>query len=387
MEKLRWLEIENYRGIKQAKLTDFRDINVIVGKNNTGKSTILESIYLNTTAQDLDLLGRDPIRVIFTRRGIPLSFSGKIYAKWPEFDIFDVSYYFGYLFYSGGTEEPITFSSNVDKYGFRLIREIPEKVLVHITDYLEKRYSRLKRVELGMLHFLILDSFERPLIIAHEELREDGVSNIIRYIPRYYYTANKTLKRRKERKVILFDTHWLFHGSTLIREETPILSTIRRLDRRARINIPELVEFLSEQIGYEIISVESKLTDYYILTKNEELIPFSLLGDGTKMAIVYFYILSLKDSFILLEEPENHLHPKLMDRCIDLMVKSAKNNQIFITTHSLEFLEKMLEKAKDTNVRLRVFSITSLKNGILEYDSYDLDEAYAAVNKIGVDLR
>lgn len=72
MEKLRWLEIENYRGIRAAKLENFGDFNVIVGKNNTGKSTILESIYLNITAQDLDLISNDPILLIFRRRGVSL---------------------------------------------------------------------------------------------------------------------------------------------------------------------------------------------------------------------------------------------------------------------------------------------------------------------------
>lgn len=387
MEKLKWLEIENYRGIRAARLENFGDINVIVGKNNTGKSTILESIYLNITAADLDLLGRDPIRIIFTRRGIPLSFPRGTSIRGQEIEVADVYHYLGYIFYRGDIEKHVAFSSNINEYSLRVLKEIPDITLDLILDYLERIYSRLKRVELGMLHFLVVDSFERPLIIAYEELREEKVSNTIRFLSRYYYTTNKTLKRRKEKKIILADTHWLFPASTLIPDEAPILTTIKRLDRHTRINIPDLVNFLSEQLGYEILSIEPKLTDYYIVTKKDELIPFSLLGDGTKMALAYFYILSLKESFILLEEPENHLHPKLMNRCIELMLESSKKNQIFITTHSLEFLQKIIEKAKEKSIDLKVFSISNLKDGIVEYNSYDLDEAYAAVNKIGVDLR
>ena len=36
MKKIQWLEIEYYRGIKWANLEAFGDINIIVGKNNTG---------------------------------------------------------------------------------------------------------------------------------------------------------------------------------------------------------------------------------------------------------------------------------------------------------------------------------------------------------------
>ncbi len=40
------IEIENFRGIKHAKISDFKRVNLLVGKNNSGKSTVLESLYL-----------------------------------------------------------------------------------------------------------------------------------------------------------------------------------------------------------------------------------------------------------------------------------------------------------------------------------------------------
>ena len=36
-EKIRNLEISNYRGIKHADLENFGDINVLIGKNGTRK--------------------------------------------------------------------------------------------------------------------------------------------------------------------------------------------------------------------------------------------------------------------------------------------------------------------------------------------------------------
>ncbi|MFN4151559.1 MAG: hypothetical protein ACK4IX_11495, partial [Candidatus Sericytochromatia bacterium] len=40
------ISIENNRGIKSFSLEDFRQINLIYGKNNTCKTTILESLYI-----------------------------------------------------------------------------------------------------------------------------------------------------------------------------------------------------------------------------------------------------------------------------------------------------------------------------------------------------
>lgn len=381
MEKLRWLEIENYRGIRSAKLENFGDINVIVGKNNTGKSSILESIYLNITAQDLDLISNDPILFIFRRRGVSLHVPLP-YRRSLEID--DIFHYLGYIFYRENIDEQVKFNSNLWEYGLKVIKdEIPESLLEFVTHYLTKR--RFPKVEIGELLFIVSDNIQRPLMVAFEVVVGEEVKYDIRFITHRLYVDKLSLRRQKRKNVIMVDSHWLFYYYRW--EEPPIKTALMRLERYVKIDKEELVEFLSEQLGNNILTVEPRLFDIYVVTEEDRFIPFSLLGDGTKISLVYFYTLSMKNSYILFEEPENHLHPKLMDRCIDLMLNSAKSNQIFITTHSLEFLEKTLERAKNADVNLKVFSITNLKNGLLEYESYDLDEAYAAVNRIGVDLR
>ena len=381
MEKLQWLEIENYRGVRAARLENFGDINVIVGKNNTGKSTILESIYLNITAQDLDLISNDPILLIFRRRGVSLHVPLP-YRRSLEID--DIFHYLGYIFYRENIDEQVKFNSNLREYGLKVIKDgIPEDMLEFVTYYLTKR--RFPKVEIGELLFIVSDNIQRPLMVAFEVILGEEVKYDVRFITHRLYVDKLSLRRQKRKNAIMVDSHWLFHYYRW--EEPPIKTALMRLERYVKIDKDELVEFLSEQLGNNILTVEPRLFDIYVVTEDDRYIPFSLLGDGTKISLVYFYTLSLKNSYILFEEPENHLHPKLMDRCIDLMLRSTKDNQIFITTHSLEFLEKTLERAKNADVNLRVFSITNLKNGLLEYVSYDLNEAYAAVNEIGVDLR
>ena len=40
------IEIERFRGIRYANIEGFRQINLFFGKNNCGKSTLLESLFL-----------------------------------------------------------------------------------------------------------------------------------------------------------------------------------------------------------------------------------------------------------------------------------------------------------------------------------------------------
>jgi AAA15 family ATPase/GTPase len=40
------LEIQNFRGLRDVKLTGLKSINLIVGGNDTGKTSILEALVL-----------------------------------------------------------------------------------------------------------------------------------------------------------------------------------------------------------------------------------------------------------------------------------------------------------------------------------------------------
>jgi AAA15 family ATPase/GTPase len=42
--------IKNFRGIQTGQIDRFRKFNLLVGPNNSGKSTVLEALYLATTA-------------------------------------------------------------------------------------------------------------------------------------------------------------------------------------------------------------------------------------------------------------------------------------------------------------------------------------------------
>lgn len=68
---LRELYIEGYRGIKRAEIKDLAQINIFIGKNNSGKSSILEAIYLLSSAfSKSDPLERNKIEYLLSRRGV-----------------------------------------------------------------------------------------------------------------------------------------------------------------------------------------------------------------------------------------------------------------------------------------------------------------------------
>jgi energy-coupling factor transporter ATP-binding protein EcfA2 len=55
------LHIENFRGIREGKLTDLADVNVLIGRNGSGKSTVAEAVLRVAMGQSnpFDVVRRD----------------------------------------------------------------------------------------------------------------------------------------------------------------------------------------------------------------------------------------------------------------------------------------------------------------------------------------
>ncbi|MHA2127792.1 MAG: AAA family ATPase [Promethearchaeota archaeon] len=103
----------------------------------------------------------------------------------------------------------------------------------------------------------------------------------------------------------------------------------------------ELHEYFPDIITMQqMVDIEGKT----FLNFKEKDIDFELrienLGEGI-LNIVHFlaYIKELKENKILfIEEPELHLHPGLENKLRDKLIEISNKNLIFITTHSREFL-------------------------------------------------
>ncbi|MHA1506468.1 MAG: AAA family ATPase [Candidatus Asgardarchaeia archaeon] len=63
------MTIRNFRGIKECSIDEFADVNVLIGRNGSGKSTILESIYLSSAWTNPHDVLRDQKRLILLYRG------------------------------------------------------------------------------------------------------------------------------------------------------------------------------------------------------------------------------------------------------------------------------------------------------------------------------
>jgi AAA15 family ATPase/GTPase len=90
---------------------------------------------------------------------------------------------------------------------------------------------------------------------------------------------------------------------------------------------------------------------------------------------------------LLIDEYETAIHPKAMDLVFDFLIKVCKerNIQVFMTTHSYEALEKMLQcESNSDDIRV----ITMLKNADRTTARVlDRDKAFYVRDELGLELR
>ena len=63
------LEIKNFKGIREGKISGLAQVNVLVGRNNSGKSTVLDALLLMRCAfATKDYLGQDGLEQVSERK-------------------------------------------------------------------------------------------------------------------------------------------------------------------------------------------------------------------------------------------------------------------------------------------------------------------------------
>jgi len=83
-EKIKGVYLKNFRSFKELKIKNLGDINVIVGKNNTGKSTFLEAIFLGLNSktkflnEELDKHIFSPTFFLFYKRKFYLEYGHEL---------------------------------------------------------------------------------------------------------------------------------------------------------------------------------------------------------------------------------------------------------------------------------------------------------------------
>jgi predicted ATP-dependent endonuclease of OLD family len=312
--KVKKLKITNFKGIKDLEL-DFTYQNydkildniVIYGINGTGKSTILEAIYLCLTvgatySHFFDLKDFHESRKLEEILVDSISLGSEwIYHNEQEFII------------------DIQISDN---------KELIDATLeYHRKDGLKWKIQN--NVSLDLNSFTYLSSYR---VLNPSRVQSAGDWNQIDKINRKFENNYDTVKQYlvnliTDKKV-----------ETLTSKKRKVLEKIKQ----------SFKIFFPEKVFLEQLSRTEETKDYRLMIKNEDgsIVDLDQLSSGEREVIAFFTYLCTKatnNSILIIDESELHLHSKWQSIMLYAIHKLFPNSQLFLATHSKEIHESSSE--------------------------------------------
>ncbi|GEM_PF-1252560 len=159
----------------------------------------------------------------------------------------------------------------------------------------------------------------------------------------------------------------------------------------SRGRIDKVITLIKEQIPY-IEDIRKTDTGLFIFTTQySKPVPLSSMGEGFISLLKISFILSLIDyGIFVLEEPEVLLHPKYIDLISEELISKINDSQFFISTHSLDLLQSVLNIAEKYG-KLEEIAVIRLHyrediNDVV-HEVLSGYEAKDEIDEIGTDLR
>ncbi|WP_268807472.1 AAA family ATPase [Thermosipho atlanticus] len=364
--------MENFRKFKFLVLEDLSNINIFFGDNNSGKTTILEALFLHSSGLNIGAF----INVVFPAR---------------QKNIFTSNYEFGEdllnLFYngfdsSGDLKINIISIDENDSENKTEIKFFPSTFLsqlmvdnvstnYEVTDFVNESNKMKENVEQGSLVFL-------------------GKMEVTMNNEKKLYELTLPLKIESSKYLKLAVYHdILSHRNPSI--EKILYGDLKRKDKLNE-TVQELQKVFPEITGIDNIPYPDGSPKIYVQTKNSKL-PFSLFGDGFRR---FFYLIGnmemYRNSVHLIEEIDATFHPSSVPTLARLLINYSLNyyEQMFLTSHNQEFLEIFLNAFEDRKEilenNIRVFTLKELngKQKLLKLNGFD---ALKYIKKFNMELR
>lgn len=349
------LQINSFRGLTGLKLSDLGWVNILVGENNSGKTTILEAVsivcnpldpfqWIGTSERRLNI-GRTPTAIRPSLESIKWLFPQE------SSNLKDSEYQGEIEIYVSGTIDISVLAtiSEISSIGIRIDEEDAQSEAEDISG-LEAEYTR-SGLELEVLLTKPYDGLLNPLSHETDETF-------------YFWDDERFVQRKRLRGKALLN-HVIVYPSY---SSSDVLLTLRLTQitkEGTKNNLLEVVRLFDPEIlDIQILATSSNRSSLYIQHQKLGFAPFYTFGDGLKKTLLIALALPFaKNGILLIDEIETSIHCSALNKVLSWLIKACKLNQtqLFITTHSLEAVDAMLDAESEKN-EIVAFRLNSENN-------------------------
>jgi len=306
------IAIHKFRGFKKTKLSELRQVNLIGGPNNIGKTVLLEALLLNCapTVQNVSLLKR--------LRGLDTEHN----KEFPE-------YTWDHFFFNQQKQEPITIVCTYDDD-----KEIT--LSIHCDESKEEFESSLE--EDNVTGLISVSNFETTLkSTLHFNDLIDGKNYPVLALTSHAkgITGNTFKKVHEIIQVSYMPPAYQRTNASLAKE-------YGKAEKRNQANLVLKALQIMDSSIEEIKTAVVGGVHLEIKRQNGYFMPLSLFGDAMKKVTnIVLNLINNNSAVLLIDEIENGIHHTVQEAFWLFLFKLATEFevQIFATSHSAEMIQ------------------------------------------------
>ena len=310
---LKEIEIQNFRCFEQIKISGFERVNLIGGKNNAGKTALLEALFLKFVPRPSSILLLRELRKesSLAMKAMPdKAWDNLFYVREKEKSILII-----------GTDE----NNDINQFTIQPIdlTTIDRQTLNLSTSHTNK--SSEITIWISSSNDLLIASSEGSRTGNTDGIITDSIPTTgeVPIIPSFIRISGKELTEAYDR-------------ARLNEKDSEVLKAFQVID-------PAIESVESFYIGEPTL---------YLRRKGEKRLPLSLFGDAmNRVAEIILKLVNSEHKILLIDEIENGIHYTNQREFWRVLFRLAVelDTQIFATTHSLEMLQAFADVGLEPN--------------------------------------
>lgn len=327
------IRIQNFRGLADLRLERCSSVNILVGPNGVGKTSVLEALHLACSGND------------------PGAFQRPAYFR-------------------GQLSQPIARGRDLPLRSLFRDLAIPNEIAIELNGPDTAHALRISSVQPGQTISLppVDQSTDPSVLLDVPELRQLKFAYT-------HPTKSKSKPAQHEALMLLEDTgiklesgmcgnciRSSFIGSRQISTLTEVSELISTLSKhRQRSRLVELMQAVDTRIrDFQVITEGGASVPHVDVEGSTTLLPAHLMGDGfVRLLQIAAHVLTPTIAVVAVDEIDSGIHHSVMTsiwmRLLGLL--DQRPFQLFCTTHSEEMIEATLPVFKDRQEMLRIFRL------------------------------
>ncbi|WP_446009509.1 AAA family ATPase [Candidatus Electrothrix sp.] len=357
------LEIKNFRGFSEYKIDDVGQVNLLVGTNNCGKTSVLEAVQLIRSKGELSVLFS-----LFENRGekkqneehANIGYEADLSRIFHQFNI-ELKSYFSIKTFSKEYHETLSVVVEDDSV---LHPYLHEDIYAYNHQHINIRWKNTENKE---------KKIDYPISKSGGLLPYNDDRLPFHYRKILHFSGNRendvTVQHVPSSSLLPRKVAAMFDKIVLTSDEDIVIEALQIIE-------PDIVRLAS----FRGISFDDYVRGGILVksSKWEERIPIGSFGDGIwRLLGLILSLVAAKNGTLLIDEIDTGLHHTVMSKMWKLICITARklNVQVFATTHSSDCWKTLADNAVEdefADMPIRIHRINKDKESAVTFTNREM---------------